>query len=107
MNKILFFIPTIVVLVFLFFILFVLIGPTNQLDDYITGIAILSVFFVSDWLLSKQKWYGSVFGMLFGTYIIYYGSQYHGQIFDERPIGIIICIYYVILAIATFKSTQQ
>ena len=107
MKKILFFIPTIVVLVFLFFILFVLIGPSNQLDDYITGIAVLSVFFVSDWLLSKQKWYGSIFGILFGMYIIYYGSQYHGQIFDERPIGMVIGLYYVILAIITYKSNPR
>ena len=107
MKKILFFIPTIVVLVFLFFILFILSGPTSQLDDYLTGIAILSVFFISDWLLSKQKWYGSIFGILFGMYIIYYGSQYHGQVFDERPIGMVICLYYVILAITVCKLNPR
>ncbi len=107
MKKMLYFIPTTVVLIFLLFLLFILSEPANQLDEYITGIAILSVFFVSDWLLSKQKWYGCVLGTAFGMYIIYYGSQYHGQIFDERPIGIVICLYYVILAIVTYKSDQQ
>lgn len=104
MRKALYFIPTVAVLVLLVFLLIVLNGPANQLNDYITGIVILSVFAVSDWLLSKQKWYGCVFGTLLGAYIIYYGSQYHGQVFDERPVGIVIYLYYLFCGVVAYKK---
>ena len=41
MKKILYFIPTTVVFVLLVFVLIILGGPTNQLSDYLIGIAIL------------------------------------------------------------------
>lgn len=107
MKKMLYFIPTLVVLVFFVFILIVLSGPTNQLDDYIVGIAILVIFAVSDWQLSKQKWYGCVPCTLLGAYIIYYGSQYHGQVLDERPIGVVICLYYLIFGIVAYKKSTM
>ena len=109
MKKFLCFIPSLIVLALLILILIVLTGPSSQLDDYLTGIAILSVFFVSDLLLSKQKWYGCVPGALLGAYIIYYGSQYHGQVLDERPVGIIICLYYLIFGfiVALKKKTMK
>ena len=107
MKKVLHFVPTLIVLVFLVFILIVSVGPTNQLDEYLVGIAILAIFAVSDWLLSKQKWYGCVPCTLLGAYVIYYGSQYHGQVFDERPIGVVICLYYLIFGIVAYKKSTM
>lgn len=104
MKRILYFIPTLIVLVFLIFILFVLGGATNESGDYIVGSAILLIFVVSDWLLAKHKWYGCVPGALLGAYIIYYGSQYHGQVMDERPVGVIICLYYLILGFVAYRK---
>lgn len=105
MRKLLYFIPTLIVLVLLVFLLLVLGDLTSQPDDYIIGIAILSVFLVSDLLLSRHKWYGCVPGALLGAYIIYYGSQYHGQVFDERPVGIAIFLYYLIFGIVAYRKS--
>ena len=107
MKKILYFVPTLIVLVFLIFILIVLAGPTNELDEYLVGLAILAIFAVSDWLLAKQKWYGCVPGASIGAYIIYYGSQYHGQVMDERPIGLIICLYYLVFGFVTYRKRER
>ena len=107
MKKTLYFIPTLVVLAFLLFLLTVLGSPTNQLDDYIVGIAVLSIFAVSDWLLSKRKWYGCIPGVLLGVYIIFYGSQYHGQVLDERPIGAAIFLYYLICGVLAYKKAHK
>ena len=107
MRKTLHFIPTLVVLVFFVFILIVLVGPSNQPDDYITAIVVLSIFIVSDWLLSKQKWYGCVPCTLLGAYVICYGSEYHGQVFDEKTIGVVICLYYLIFGIVAYKKSTM
>ena len=107
MKKILCFIPTTVVFVLLVFVLIILVGPTNQLSDYLIGIAILLIFLISDWFLSKPKWYGCILGTLLGAYVIYYGSGYHGQVFDERPIGILICAYYLICGVVTYRKQKN
>ena len=107
MKKILYFIPTTVVFVLLVFVLIILVGPTNQLSDYLIGIAILLIFLISDWFLSKPKWYGCILGTLLGAYVIYYGSGYHGQVFDERPIGILICAYYLICGVVTYRKQKN
>ncbi len=107
MKRTLYFIPTLVVLGFLIFILLVLGGPTNELEDYVVGFSILLIFVVSDWFLAKQKWYGCVPGTLLGVYIIYYGSRYHGQVMDERPIGVILCVYYLILGFVTYRKSAR
>ena len=41
MKKMLYFIPTTVVFVLLVFVLIILVGPTNQLSEYMIGNAIL------------------------------------------------------------------
>jgi len=106
MKKLLYFIPTLLIAIFFLFLLFILSGHTNLSDAYITAIGILSIFGVSDWLLYQQKWFGFLPAALFGAYIIYYGSQYHGQVFDERPIGAVICLYYLICGIVTYKKAN-
>ena len=51
----------------------ILVGPTNQLSDYLIGTAILLIFLISDWMLSKQRWYGCILGTLLGAYYLICG----------------------------------
>lgn len=101
MKRLLYYLPSILVLGFLAFILLFLVGPSRDPNDYLIGIGILFAFALSDFLLSKKLWFGCIPGALLGAYVIYYGSQYHGQVLDERPIGAVILTYYMILGILT------
>ena len=107
MKRLLYFLPTILVLGLLTFILLFLGGPSADLNEYLIGGGILFVFALSDFLLSKKLWFGGIPGALLGAYVIYYGSQYHGQILDERPIGAVILAYYVILGIVTVYRQKR
>ncbi len=107
MKKLLFFLPTILVFGFLIFILLFLGDPSADLNDYLLGTGILLVFLLSDFLLSKKLWFGCIPGALLGAYVIYYGSQYHGQVMDERPIGAVILAYYVILGFVTVYRKKR
>lgn len=107
MKRLLYYLPTILVLGFISFILFFLGDPSAHLNDYLIGGGILFVFALSDFLLSKKLWFGSIPGALLGAYVIYYGSQYHGQVMDERPVGAIIFAYYAIIGIITFYRKKK
>lgn len=107
MKKALYFMPSILAFMFFVFIMLILGRPTSQLDDYLISIGIFLIFFVSDWLLSKKKWYGCIPGILLGAYIIYDGSSYHGQIFDERSIGIVIVLYYLLVSALIYKKNKS
>lgn len=107
MKRLLYFLPTILVLGFIAFILLFLGGPSADLNDYLIGGGILLVFLLSDFLLSKKLWFGCIPGALLGAYVIYYGSQYHGQVLDERPIGAVILTYYVILGLVTVYHKKR
>ena len=91
-------IPTILALSALLFILFLSGNASRQLDDYLISVVIISVFGISDWLFLIRRWYGGIPGALFGLNIIVYGSQFHGQVFDERPVGALILAYYLLHA---------
>lgn len=101
MKRILYFFPSILVLGFLAIVLLALGDPSGDLQDYLLGAGILLVFLLSDFLLFKKLWFGCIPGALLGTYVIYYGSQYHGQVLDERHIGAVILAYYVSLGLVT------
>lgn len=107
MKRLLYFLPSILVLGLLAFILLVLGDPSGDPHDYLLGAGILLVFLLSDFLLSKKLWFGCISGVILGAYVIYYGSQYHGQIFDERLIGTAILAYYVILGVLTVYRTKK
>lgn len=107
MKKLLYFLPSILVLVFLSFILLAMPDPSADPQEYITGVGILLVFLISDFLLFRKLWFGCIPGALLGAYVIYYGSQYHGQVMDERPVGAIIFAYYAIIGIITFYRKKK
>lgn len=104
MKRLLYFIPSIFICFILVLVLFLVGGPSGHFDDCLVGTYILSIFFLSDFLLSMQRWFGCIPGTLLGAYILYYGAQYHGQIFDEMPIGVIICVYYSVLGLIISKA---
>ena len=107
MKRLLYFLPSILVLGLLAFILLALGEPSTDPQEYLAGTGILLIFLLSDFLLSKKLWFGCIPGVILGAYVIYYGSQYHGQVIDERPIGVIILAYYAILGIITFYRRKR
>ena len=107
MKRLLYFVPSILVLGFLLIVLLAMPDPSADLQDYIAGAGILLVFLISDFLLFRKLWFGCIPGALLGAYVIYYGSQHHGQVLDERPIGAIILAYYVILGFITVYRQKR
>ena len=107
MKRLLYFVPSILVFGFLLIVLLAMPDPSADPQEYITGVGILLVFLFSDFLLFRKLWFGSIPGALLGTYVIYYGSQHHGQVLDERPIGAIILAYYVILGFITVYRQKR
>ena len=107
MKRLLYFLPTILFLGFLVFIFLGLGEPSIDPQEHLVGAGILLVFLLSDFLLSKKLWFGCIPGVLLGAYVIYYGSQYHGQVMDERPVGAIILAYYAIIGIITFYHKMK
>ena len=107
MKKLLYFLPSMLVLCFLSFVLFAVGKPSSDPQEYLVGAGILLVFLLSDFLLSRKLWFGCIPGVLLGAYVIYYGSQYHGQVMDERPVGVVILAYYAIIGIITFYRKKK
>lgn len=64
----------------------------------------LGMLLISGFLMDKNKWWGSVLGILIGILLIYMGNQETGQIIKETPFGIIMCIYYIICAIISYRK---
>ena len=107
MKRLPYFVPSILVFGFLLIVLLAMPDPSADPQDYIAGAGILLVFLISDFLLFRKLWFGCIPGALLGAYVIYYGSQHHGQVLDERPIGAIILAYYVILGFITVYCQKR
>lgn len=58
--------------------------------------AFMALFLMGGILLSKDKWWGGVLGMLPGVHFLYMSTKYTGQVFSERPIGIVILLFYIV-----------
>lgn len=99
MKRILYYLPSILVLGMMLFVLRLMGEPSHDPRNYLVGAGILLTILLSDFLFSRKIWYGCVPGMLLGAYVIFHGSQYHGQVLNEMPIGLIICGYYLIMGI--------
>lgn len=97
MKKILYYLP--VIIGFIFYITVSFLGSVNPF----VWVALLMLLGGAV-LLSKNKWWGSVFGILIGCLLIYMGTQETGQIIKETPFGIIMIIYYIICGVISFKN---
>lgn len=67
----------------------------------------LGMLCISGLLMNKGKCWGCVFGILVGILLIYMGTRETGQIIKETPFGIVICTYYVICAIVSYKRGRN
>lgn len=63
---------------------------------------VLIMLFISGMLMTKKKWWGSILGMIVGIFFIKMGSRETGQIFKETTVGVIVCVYYAIVAMITY-----
>lgn len=92
MRKILYFLPVI-----LGFILYIFLGLASSFDSINPFVWIaLGLLLISGLLMNKKKWWGCFLGILIGILLIYMGSRKTGQIIKETPLGITICIYYIV-----------
>lgn len=100
MKKILYFLPFI-----LGGILYIFLGIASSFGSInpLVWIA-LGMLLISGFLMNKNKWWGCVFGILIGIFLIYMGNQETGQIIKETPFGIIMCIYYILCAVISYRK---
>lgn len=66
----------------------------------------VALLFVSAALMMQKKWWGCIGGCIAGAVLVYMGTQYTGQIISETPIGIVLCIYYVIFGLLCFRNKR-
>ena len=97
MKKILYYLP--VIIGFIFYITVSFLGSVNSF----VWLALL-LLLVGAVLLNKNKWWGSIFGILVGCLLIYMGTQETGQIIKETPFGIIMIVYYIICGVVSYKN---
>ena len=100
MKKILYFLPF--VLGFILYIFLVIVSSFETINPLV-WLALL-LLLVAGLLMSQNKWWGSIFGIVIGILLIYMGTQETGQIIKETPFGIIMCIYYIVCALVSYKK---
>lgn len=71
----------------------------------VSELCAIGALLISAILMLKKKWWGCFFGIAPGVMLIYMSFQYTGQVIDiERPLGIIMCLYYAILGFLLYKK---
>ena len=100
MRKILYFLPFV-----LGCILYIFLGVASSFGSIHSFVWIaLGVLLISGILMNRNKWWGSFLGIAIGILLIYMGNQETGQIIKETPFGIIMCIYYIVCALVSYKK---
>lgn len=102
MKKILFYIPAIIFTVFYSFVAISRIGTISPIV-----LVWLALFFVSGFVMNKNIFWGSIFGMLPAINLIYLGTRDTGQIISEIPIGVIVLIFYIICGSCVFIRIRK
>lgn len=100
---VLYYIPVIVALTFYGTLALVAgLGVIQTSAWFFVGFLVLAAI-----LMTKNKWWGCIGGIVVGITLIYMSTQYTGQVIDiERPLGIIFCAYYIICGFLTYKQTK-
>ena len=57
-------------------------------------------------MISGRRW-GCIFGIAVGAWLIYMGMQETGQIVKEWGIGIVFCLYFVLMGLICTKETAK
>lgn len=102
MRKILYFLPF-VLGIFLYTFLGI-ISSFSTINPFVW--ISLEIIFISGFLMNKNKWFGSILGILIGILLIYMGNQETGQIFKETSLGITLCFYYIVCGAISYKSSM-
>ncbi len=104
MKKIMYFIPAILAL--LLYIVLGFMGSFSAINPWVWFWIV--IMFLSAVIMFKNKWYGCIGGLIIGNVLIYMSTQDTGQVIDvERPLGIILCVYYLICGIVVYKKTKK
>ena len=68
----------------------------------------LFLFFISGFLLSGGKYWGSIFGMIPAAAFIYMSTEYTGQVINiEIPLGIALMIYYLVCSFIVYRGSKK
>ena len=102
MKKILYFIPAILVVILCLFVAFI-----DGLSFDSNAWVYLVIPILAGVILSLNKWWGCLFGIVIGALIIYASTQGEIHIINEMPIGIIVCIYYAIMGYIAYKDKRN
>lgn len=103
MIKILYYLPFIISL-----ILYVFLGIISSFTS-INLLAWISIIllFISGYLMNKNKWNGSIIGIVIGIILIYMGTKETGQVIKETYLGIIIFLYYSLCGFISYKKGKK
>ena len=108
--KVLCFLPSAIVFSYLAFI-FIFLQAGTSFGSYLRALFVLGVFLISDLMLYQHRWFGALPALAYGIYLFIGAFQNHGQIFDERPIYLILCIYYllgsIVAAVIRYKQKKN
>jgi hypothetical protein len=102
LKKLVFYIP------FILFSLFygmLLIG--GELVNLPSVIIWISLFAISGFILSKNYFWGGLFGLFPAIHLMYMGTQDTGQIISETPIGIAIFVFYVGCGYIAYRNNSK
>ena len=100
MKKIIYYIPLIITAI-LYGIL-VLIGERVTLNYFV-----VLTYAISGYCLSKNKWWGGFFGMYPGFVSIHKSTIDTGQLFSEKPISIVIILFYLLCGIFVYFKNRK
>jgi len=101
MLKVLYFFPAVITLIFFGFLALLDFSSLNPI-----AWLFVSFLFISAILMSKNKWWGCIFGVFIGGIYIYLGTQDAGQIVNESPTGMGVCLYYFICGFICYRKNQ-
>ena len=102
MKKILYFLPF-----FLGVIIYLFLGIVSSFGSINPFVWLaLAMLFIAGLLMKDNKWWGCVLGIAIGILLIYMGNQETGQIIKETPFGIIMCIYYIVCAVISYRGNS-
>ena len=103
MKKILFWLPAFVICLIYGFILLILEGSFEAAVDMVQNVVVLYIALpvIGSVLLSRGKWWGSIFGIAMGLLLIYNHLQYsgHQHVNVDVPLGIVFAVYYLVMGI--------
>lgn len=101
MKKIVFYIPAIIFTA-IFGSVAIIFGGIRVISPLVAVWLVL--FFISGILLNKNMFLGSILGALPAIHMIYMGTKETGQIINEKPIGIVVLLFYIICGYAIYRK---